>query len=102
MIRAELLTDAEKTRSRGIQDMALGRSDLLRMDPRHLHVEAGCNVRVRNFDPTDEEDLALAKSIAENGVRQPLTVYVKNGLPTLTDGRGGLANSDSGISGKPA
>lgn len=89
MIRAEPV-DA-KPKQRGIQDMALGRSDLLRMDPRDLHVEKGWNVRIRDFDPEDEDDLALAKSIAENGVRQPLTVYVKNGLPTLTDGHRRLA-----------
>ena len=91
MIRAEPITEAEAKRAKGIQSMALGRSDLLRMDPRDLRVESGWNVRVSTFDPKDEDDITLAKSIAENGVRQPLTVYMKDGEPTVTDGHRRLA-----------
>jgi len=65
-----------------IKDIAKGRSDLYRVDPRDLKVKAGWNVR-------DEESLDLEElmtSIKEVGVKQPLTVQVENGQPYVTDG----------------
>ena len=57
----------------GIQGLALGRKDILRLDPHDLHVRPGWNCRDVNFNPNDPEDLALAESIASVGVKQPLT-----------------------------
>lgn len=84
MIRAEPIDT--KPKSRGIQDMAIGRVDLFRMNPRDLRIEDGWNSRTVDFDPDDAEDIALAKSIAEVGVKQALTVVMKGGAPTITDG----------------
>lgn len=70
----------------GIKDLAVGRSDTYRIEPRELHVKEGWNSRVNNFDPTDADDLALAHSIAENGVKQPITVFWEDGKPIISDG----------------
>ena len=70
----------------GIKDLAIGRSDTYRIDPRELHVKPGWNCRNKNFDPADAEDLALAQSIAENGVKQSLTVVFEEGRAYITDG----------------
>ena len=86
MIRAEPITSAEAARTKGIQSIASGRSDLFRMDPRLLKIDPGFNARLVDFDPADDEDLALARSIAEVGVKQPLTVYMRDGEPIVTDG----------------
>ncbi len=91
MIRAEPITEAEAKRSRGIMDLAPRRGNLYDFDPRLLKVESGWNSRIVTFDPANEEDLALACSIAEVGVKQPLTVYMKDGEPTVTDGHRRLA-----------
>ena len=75
----------------GIQDLALGRKDILRIDPSDLHVKDGWNCRDRNFNPADDEDMALAASIAEVGVKQPLTAIWEDGKAWLTDGHRRLA-----------
>lgn len=85
MIRVEDVTDP-KPKSRGIQDLAVGRVDLFRLNPRDLRIEPHWNSRACDFDPDDAEDIALAKSIAEVGVKQALTVVMKGGVPTITDG----------------
>lgn len=73
-------------RKKGIQDLALGRSDVFRLDPRALQIEPGWNSRTSDFDPADPEDLSLAHQIAEGGVKEPITVYMKNGVPVVTNG----------------
>jgi ParB-like chromosome segregation protein Spo0J len=85
MIRVEDVTEP-KPMKRGIQDLAVGRVDLFRLNPRDLRIEEGWNSRACDFDPDDAEDIALAKSIAEVGVKQALTVVMKGGVPTITDG----------------
>ena len=57
------------------------RSDILNLDPRVITVEEGFNVRE---DFGDLEELAI--SIAENGVRNNLRGYKKDGVYYLTDG----------------
>lgn len=66
----------------GIKELAKGRSDLYRLDPRDLKIKDGWNVR-------DEESLDLDElmvSIKELGVKTPLTVQVEDGQPYVTDG----------------
>lgn len=70
----------------GIQGLALGRKDILRIDPRNLHIRPEWNCRDVNFDPTDPDDLALAESIAAVGVKQPMTAVWEQGQAWLTDG----------------
>lgn len=66
----------------GIKEIAKGRSDLYRVDPRDLNVKEGWNVR-------DDESLDLDEimpSIRELGVKQALTVQVEDGKLFVTDG----------------
>jgi ParB/RepB/Spo0J family partition protein len=69
-----------------LKDFSEGRSDLYRVDPRKLQIKDGWNSR----DFSDPANIAhveeLAKSIAENGVREPLKVYVENDIPYITNG----------------
>lgn len=74
------------TKQGGIKDLAKGRIDIYRMDPHDLHVKDDWNSRTVNFDPTDPDDAALAASIAEVGVKQPLTVFFENGTTYISDG----------------
>ncbi len=89
MIRAEPADTKPKTR--GIQDMAVKRADLFMMDPRKLGIEPGWNSRTNAFDPADPEDIELARSIAEVGVKSAITVYMRAGVPVITDGHRRLA-----------
>lgn len=70
----------------GIADIAMGRSDLYRIDPRTLVVKDGWNCRDVDFDPKNSDDLALALSIAANGVKEPLTVTWQEGHAFVTNG----------------
>ena len=70
----------------GIQELALGRKDILRMDPISLHIKDGWNCREVTFDPDNADDMALAASIAQIGVKQPLTAIWEDGKAYLTDG----------------
>ncbi len=70
----------------GIKDVAVGRSDTYRLKPEDLHIKPDLNNRVRNFDPKDPEDIALAQSIAEVGVKQNLTVFWEDGKAFISDG----------------
>lgn len=75
----------------GIKDIAVGRSDIYKMRPQDIHVRYGWNVRVVDFDPLDIDDLALARSIAENGVKEALTVIWDDGKAFVTNGHRRLA-----------
>jgi ParB/RepB/Spo0J family partition protein len=87
MIRAETITEAEaRPKSRGISDIALGRAGLFLISPADLRIQPGLNSRVKDFDPADEEDLALSRSVAEYGVKQPLTIHWREGAAWITDG----------------
>lgn len=70
----------------GIQGIAIGRSDTFRIDPRDLEVRPGWNARDVDFDPADETDLALARSIADGGVREPITAIWDDGHIYVTNG----------------
>lgn len=70
----------------GIADLASGRSDLYRIDPRVLVVKEGWNCRDVDFDPENADDLALALSIGATGVKEPLTVTWQDGQAVITNG----------------
>lgn len=69
-----------------VRTIAAGRSDLYRIEPEKLFVKDDWNSR--NAD--DPENIAhierLAESIAEVGVKQPLTAYHENGSVFISDG----------------
>ncbi len=70
----------------GLASISEGRSDVHRVDPRQLHVKPSWNGR----DFNDPENIAhvdeLALSIAEIGVKDPLTVVWEDGKAWLVDG----------------
>lgn len=76
----------EPKKLHGIKELAVGRSDTFRLSLDDLHVKAGWNARDCDFDPTDEEDLALAQSIAEVGVRETMTAVWEDGRAYVTNG----------------
>jgi ParB family chromosome partitioning protein len=75
----------------GIQELSVGRAPFYHVDPRTLKVRAGWNSRA----PEDEENkahvLALADSIAEIGVLEPLTVFLEKDALWVIDGHCRLA-----------
>lgn len=82
-------TVAEKAapvKNASIKNLADGRSDLYRLAPSKLSVKEGFNSRVKDFDPADADDIALAKSIAVHGIKQPLAVFVEGANVYLSDG----------------
>lgn len=70
----------------GISALSVGRSDIYQIPPGELTIRDDWNSR----DPKSADNAAhieqLAKSIAEVGVKQPLTVIFENGKPVITDG----------------
>jgi ParB family transcriptional regulator, chromosome partitioning protein len=76
----------------GIASIAEGRSDLHRVDPRKLHVKDGWNAREQTEELAAHID-SLAQSIAEVGVKEPLTVFWEDGKAWVTDGHCRLAAS---------
>lgn len=69
-----------------IKEMSEGRTDMFRIDPRKLNVKPSWNGRDFN-DPANIEHVnILALSIAEIGVKEPLTVYMEDGKAWLSDG----------------
>ena len=70
----------------GIQGIATGRSDTFRIDLNDLHVREGWNARDVDFNPNDEDDLALAQSIAEVGIKETMTAIWEDGRAYITNG----------------
>lgn len=70
----------------GISNIAKGRSDTYRLSPSDLHVKDGWNCRDLDSTEAQKELEELAASIAEIGVKQPLTVYWEDGKAFVTDG----------------
>lgn len=68
-----------------IKDLAVGRQDIFKLPPDSIQMDSKWNARVHN-DELDAHIEELANSIAEVGVKQPLTVFMKDGEPFLTDG----------------
>lgn len=76
------------TKQGGIKDVAIGRVDNFRLRLEDIHVRPGWNCRDTDFSTDDAEDLALAVSIFEGGVKTALTVQwdSTDGKAYLTDG----------------
>lgn len=74
----------------GIQGLAAGRQDMFRINPYLLAIKADWNSR----EMTDPANLAhidaLARSIAEVGVKEPLTVYSEGGILYVSNGHSRL------------
>jgi ParB-like chromosome segregation protein Spo0J len=82
----------------GLKDIALGKSDVFKVDPRKIRVKEGWNSRDPN-DPSNAEHIdQLAMSIAEYGVQTPLTIFWENDAPVVVDGHCRLAATMLAIS----
>jgi len=69
-----------------IKTVATGRSDLYRMPPDQILIKTEWNSR-NDADPENEAHIeALATSIMEVGVKQPLTIYQDDGKFYVSDG----------------
>ena len=68
-----------------LKDIAVGVTDLLKVDPRKLVIDAGYNVR--KFDSAnDEVDAEFKAQIRARGVEQPLTIRLVNDEPVIVAG----------------
>lgn len=76
----------------GLKSIAEGRSDMHRVDPRKLQVEAGWNQRENTSELATHIDM-LAQSIAQVGVREPLRVVWRDGQAFVRSGHCRLAAS---------
>ncbi len=74
-----------------IKDIASGRSDLYRVDPKLIQVKADWNSRDA-ADPANAAHISeLAASIKEIGVKKPLVCYMEGDIVYVTDGHCRLA-----------
>jgi len=81
----------------GINDLAVGRKDIYRIDPRIITILPGFNVRQPSPDK-DSHIRFLADSIKEVGVKIPLTIRMENETPCVVDGECRLLASMLAIS----
>lgn len=70
----------------GISSLSEGRSDLLKIDPRKLHIKENWNTRDMNSPENIEHVDQLARSIAEVGVKVPLKAFWEDGKAWVTSG----------------
>lgn len=70
----------------GLAGLSEGRSDLFKIDPRKIQIKAGWNGRDMSSPENQEHVDQLAKSIAEVGVKEPITVYYEDGTAYVSDG----------------
>lgn len=74
-------------RTGGIKNLAEGRSDVHKLNPVHIEIESGFNIRDFDNDPIVIEHVDnLAQSIAQIGVQRPLKVRNKGNRFILVDG----------------
>ena len=70
----------------GIKAIASGRTDTFSVDPKRLQIKQGWNSRDFN-DPDNIEHVdMLARSIAKEGVKEPLTIFFEDGIPYVNNG----------------
>lgn len=82
---------AEKAPNGNIQKLSSGRSDMFRVNPLLLHVEDGLNSRDLTTPENAAHVEALAASIAEIGVQEPLRVFNRDGKVWVSNGHCRLA-----------
>jgi len=68
-----------------LKDIASGTRDLFMMDPRKLVADHAWNARLDTPD-LQKHIRFLADSIKEEGVKNPLTIFLKDGAAHITDG----------------
>ena len=68
-----------------LKDIAVGVSDVLKIDPRQLVVEPGFNVRMEGPE-LDEHIASLKGLIRASGVQRPLVVRLKDDRAVVVDG----------------
>lgn len=68
-----------------LKDIACATKDLFMLSPDIIQEEVGWNVRIPGAE-LDAHIRQLADSIKEIGVVEPVTVYLKNDVPVLTNG----------------
>lgn len=73
------------TKPTRLQDMAGGRRDVLMMDPSILIRDDGWNARIAGPE-LDAHIRWLADSIKAEGLKEPLTIYLKDGAAHITNG----------------
>lgn len=80
------------TKQGGIKDIAIGRSDIFRLDPRDIRVREGWNLRNTETAEYKAGIVDLKNQIiAAGGVKEALTVQWEDGAPWLTNGHRRLA-----------
>lgn len=81
-------TAEEHAKSKGVtvSGLSQGRANLYRLRPADVSVKEGFNSRTKDFDETDAEDIALAQSIKEVGVKEAVTVFNEEGKVYLSNG----------------
>lgn len=87
---AEIAAEKSKKEGSSLRDLASGRSDILRVNPYILTIKDGWNSRNMNAQENIDHVEWLAKSIAVEGVREPLEVYSENGKFIVSDGHSRL------------
>lgn len=70
----------------GLASISQGSSDIFKIDPRLLQVKKGWNVRDWELQENKDHIAQLAWSIAEIGVKQPLTVIWQDNKAWIDDG----------------
>lgn len=70
----------------GIQGLAVGRSDIFKLDPRELAIEPGWNCRDFSDPDNIEHVQRLKESIRTKGVLEPLAVRMSDGDVIVTNG----------------
>lgn len=69
-----------------LKDLSAGRTDIYKLDPRIIQIKEGWNSRDMSNPANQEHIKELSLSIAEVGVKRPLTVTMEGDVPYLTDG----------------
>lgn len=69
-----------------LKELSQGRADIHKIDPRQIHIKKDWNGRDMNDVSNQEHIDTLAKSIAEIGVKEALTVATEDGKVVVIDG----------------
>lgn len=79
-------TEITGSKSTNIKDIAVKRGNLLYFRPEQITIVDGWNCRVYDTPENVAADAELKESIRENGVLEPLAVYMKDGKVCLSNG----------------